>query len=217
MILLVFWWIFDMIEGEEENDVAEGRKCERQPWERIWDVKCILRSSCDTNWKYFFLFSFSHHSDTLPTIAWIESKLGSMWRNISRLNKKNSHLLTQCCDDDLIASYRRYVNVLRARTMLKMLNDTKIFILNFTFNAKQRQTTTFYPTILLTHSLVDNSISSDSHHTSYIEESSWEWMKWRVDFVQNVKNGKVSYRSPSIFTLSTAVPCTPVEKTKKLL
>lgn len=34
-----------------------GRKCERQRWERRWDVKCILKSSCDTNWKYFFLFS----------------------------------------------------------------------------------------------------------------------------------------------------------------
>lgn len=152
--------------------LREEMRCEMYPEIFMWYKLKIL-----------FLI-LSHHDDTLPTTSHESNQNWVQCDEIfhARIRKTLTYLLTQCYDDDLIASYRRYVNVLRARTILKMLNDTRIFILNFTYNAKQWRTTTFYPTILLTHSLVDNSISSDSHHTSYIEESSWEWMKWRVDF-----------------------------------
>lgn len=164
------WWIFDMIENEMRMDESGCEtmilympvKGGRQPTTlgRRWDVK-YLKSSCDTNWK-------SYSRTRVACVVRIESKLGSMWQIFHAGNLRNDDLISylSCRSRSTCFIYTR-----------KILNDTKIFV----FNAfKMAHSTALTQrerelTILLTYSLVDNSISSDFHH-----HIKWEWMKWKL-------------------------------------
>lgn len=177
MILLVFWWIFDMIEGEEEYDVAEGGSVkgnvERgdEMWNVSWDLHVI---QIENTFSYSRITTTRSPPPSLDSNQnWVQcDEIFHAW-----IRKTLTYLLTQCYDDDLIASYRRYVNVLQARTILKMLNDTRIFILNFTYiMSSNEERRLFTPQFFsLIHSLITQShqIPITPHTSTKAVENGW--------------------------------------------